>query len=154
MKFVTFIMLICIIVPAGFAQDGPRHKNPVIHKKMEELEKIKLIEVLEADEETLVRFFSRRKDFLDKTNSLEQSREQKVENLEKLLENSANDDELKKQISQIETIENALGQQRAKYIASLSEILNFQQVAKVLIFERNFRKELRAMILKERKRRN
>lgn len=157
MKFIFFVLLMYIMTTAGFAQEPhsnmskrPKH----IQKKMEDLEKIKLIEVIQADEETMLRFFSRRKDFQYQTKKLEDSRDEKLNELSDLIENDSNSDELKKRIGEIQAIDSDLSQVRSKYITSLTEILNFKQVAKVLIFERNFREELRAMILKERKRRN
>jgi len=157
MKFLALVLIGCLFVPEILAQEGlhadkkpPRH----IQKKMDELEKLKLIEVLDTDEETTVRFFSRRKDFMDKVRKLEETKNERLDNLSKLLNNEAGNDELKKEIAEIQNIESDLAQLRSKYITSLSDILNFQQVAKVLIFERNFREELRTMILKERKRRN
>lgn len=154
MKFLSLIIVLCLLVPAGFAQEHKAMRPRHIQKKMEELEKIKLLEVLQADEETTVRFFSRRKEHTDKMKALEDSRDEKLNQLAKLVENDVNNEELKRKISEIQGIDQELAQARQKYIGSLQEILNFQQIAKVLLFERNFREELREIILKERKRRN
>ncbi|MCX6148971.1 MAG: hypothetical protein NTX22_00440 [Ignavibacteriales bacterium] len=149
------IIILFFIGMVGGYSFGQRHKflDPPegAQRKIEELEKIKLMEILNLKDDIMLKFFSRRKDFLDKIRQLEMQKNDKVDQLEKAI-NEENDQALKKRIDEIGMMEQSLMKAKNDFIISLNDILNQQEIAKVIIFERNFRRELRDLIIKHRKR--
>ena len=119
-------------------------------KKIEELEKIKLMEILDLKEDVMLKFFSRRNDFLDKFHQLEVQKDRKIDDLKNAIDNE-NEQSLKKRIDEINSLEENSMRTRTDFINSLGDILSNQQIAKVVVFERNFRRELWDMIMKHRK---
>jgi predicted patatin/cPLA2 family phospholipase len=62
-----------------------------------------------------------------------------------------NDEELKKMINQYQDLENKILKRKQDFYNSLSDILSYKQIAKVLVFERKFREEIRSALFQERR---
>ena len=125
-------------------------------KKIEELEKIKLLDVLNLDEATSVKLFTRRNqdrtkiwDYEDKINNVLQNIESEVK--------KGND----KDVSKIQKLNEDycnlsmdVEKEKLSFLRSLSDILNPEQIGKYIVFERKFRDEIRNLLMKERFKRN
>lgn len=125
-------------------------------KRIEQLEKLKLIEVLNMDEETTVKFFSQRRDYYSKRRSLTFKIDSLYINLEETLKSNrykADDVSYKKMIDELLTAEKNLILLRNDYISTLTGLLNNEQISKYVIFEKRFREEIREMVEKHRRRR-
>lgn len=117
--------------------------------KIAELEKIKLIEELQMDEETTLRFFSRRNLHLETQRKTKFRRD----SLLTLLHNKIKEEDSKlnylMEIDKILDIDRELSDERLKFFKSLNDIFSHQQLAKLLIFEKKFRNEIRKQILRQ-----
>ena len=138
-----------------FAQMGdgpPRH----MREKLDQLEKIKLIEALDMDEETTLKFFSRRNEHQMKMDELVNRADEIILQMEVIFKSGKvyTEAELKSLINEANTIHNEIGQEKSKFINSLDDILTTEQIAKLIIFERRFKDELRRAMFKGRKFRN
>lgn len=152
MKKIFFALMIFTITSGySFGQKHEPFGPPEdVQKKIEELEKIKLMEVLDLKEDAMLKFFARRKNFLDKFHQLEEEKNDKIDELQKVID--SNDEQaLKKRIDEINSLDENIIKNRIDFINSLNDILNEQQIAKVVVFDRNFRRELRDMIIKHRR---
>jgi hypothetical protein len=153
MKKILLIMIIFIFT-CGYSygqKNEPRYGPPEeVQKKIEELEKIKLMEILNLKEDVMLKFFTRRKNYQDKFHQLEEEKNNKIDELQKAIDSEDGQD-LKKRIDEINSLDENITQNRVDFINSLGDILNEQQIAKVVVFDRNFRRELRDMILKHRR---
>ena len=152
MKKLIFPVII-FIVTSGYSigQDHKTYGPPEdVQKKIEELEKIKLMEVLDLKEDVMLKFFSRRKNFFDKFHQMENEKNDLIDKLEKAVDNE-DEQALKKRIDEINLLDENILKNRIDYLNSLNDILNYKQIAKVIVFDRNFRRELRDMILKHRR---
>lgn len=152
----TLKILILIILISGvlFSQpDGWRGKNDEMRGKFEQLEKIKLIEALGMNEETTLRFFARRSEHQKQQQEIQDKIDKKIEDLDVIFKSGrvVTIEELKSDINEITTLQSQLEKNRVEFINSLSDILSYEQIAKLLIFERKFRDEVRRLIMKERK---
>ena len=151
-------LMICLTVIASmqtFAQMGdgpPRH----MREKLDQLEKIKLIEALDMDEETTLKFFSRRNEHQMKMDELVNRADEIILQMEVIFKSGKvyTEAELKSLINEANTIHNEIGQEKSKFINSLDDILTTEQIAKLIIFERRFKDELRRAMFKGRKFRN
>ncbi|MHB1686209.1 MAG: hypothetical protein ACYCVH_02385 [Ignavibacteriaceae bacterium] len=123
-------------------------------KKIEELEKIKLIETLNMNEETTLRFFSRWDKFKDSQHQLIKNSNELLDKLEEAVSHnkSGNDPEISKMINDYFGIEGQLVQRRENFVHSLSDILDQNQIAKLLVFEKRFREEIKNALFKQRMR--
>ncbi|MCU7492185.1 MAG: hypothetical protein ACM3UR_15915 [Bacteroidota bacterium] len=156
MKGVVFVLIFfAVSFTALNAQQG-HHMSQKAHEKINELEKIKLMEALNLDEATMVKFFARRKDFQNRIAGLNLQKNNELDELQNALnsEGGAVRDEqfYKKFVENIKSLDMNIAKTRNEYFSSLRDILSQRQIAKLMVFERNFRKELRDIIFKERRR--
>jgi len=138
-----------------FGQDGhfgPKDKEAA--EKIFQLEKIKLIEVLEMDEETAIRFFARRSELKKATDEIQNKIEEIIKNLEAADKAGKvyTDNELITYINDFNNLHLQMGQRRTEFINSLNDILTYNQIGRLIVFERKFKDELRNALFKERKR--
>lgn len=146
-----FVFIVCLLSQSGFAQEQQQgHHNA--RKRLDELEKLKLMEILNLDEEKMVKFFSKRSEFSDRVNSLYSQKNQKLNQIEKSLEaTDKNDASFKRLNNEILEIEEDIVKAKVDYISSLNSVLSHEQISKVILFERNFKRELRTLIFNERR---
>jgi preprotein translocase subunit YajC len=153
MRTTYLILIILLILPNSIFSQREKWRDDEMRAKFEQLEKIKLIETLEMNEETTLRFFSRKSEQQKQQDEIQDKIREKIDNLEVIFKSGrvATVDELKKNISEINALQSELEKNRIEFINSLSDILSYEQIAKLLIFERKFRDEIRRLIIKDRK---
>lgn len=118
-------------------------------KKLELLEKSKLIELLDLDEETSIKFFARRNEHLKKMRDIFDEREKLIKDLKNSIENNKGSDSYyKEQLSKLLSFDDKMNNERENYYNSLSAILTPKQIAKLAVFEFMFRRELTHTIIK------
>ena len=151
----TLIITVCLLSFASgwtFAQfeDGPPHHK--MREKISQLEKIKLIETLQMDEETTLRFFSRRAETEKAIDDLMKSHDDLLDKIDQMIsdDNQPKDDVLKPLIKQVSDIRLKIDQKRADFVKSLDDILTTKQIAKFVVFEKKFREELAKSLMKDR----
>jgi hypothetical protein len=131
----------------GFGENKMRNK-------LRDLEKIKLIEALDMDEATSIRFFTRRNSFQEKQRSITFSRDSLYSALKSLLKDQNFQQTEKENIlSKIFDYELSLLQNKREFIESLDDILSLQQKYNYVSFEHSFKKQIQRE-LKRRGRRN
>ena len=147
-----FLSLIMIFIAFSFVKaqgrQGPgRNMKPL--QRIEQFEKMKLIEVLGLNEETAIRFFTRRNENQKKMKELLEQRDGVIQNLEGAIKSSSqtNDVSYKDQISNLLAIEANISRERENFLRSLSDLLTPQQIAKLVVFESRFRKEVRETLM-------
>ncbi|MEJ5350521.1 MAG: hypothetical protein WHS65_02915 [Melioribacteraceae bacterium] len=153
-KLISAIILIFIFSLIGYAQErdrkpDKRFDDKKVLMKIEQLEKSKLIELLNLDEETSIRFFARRNEHQKKIREIFDEREEIVKELKKNLDGKRNDEYYKEQVSKLLELENRMCSERQNYYKSLSDILQPQQIAKLAVFEFMFRRELTHSIFRK-----
>lgn len=145
--FVVSAFAMSLFPQKKFGRDGE------MRERMAQLEKIKLIEVMNMDEETTLRFFSRRAEFQKKHDEMRENIDTKIDLLEATLKSArmVTDTELQTMINEILELHKAFENERAEFIKSLNDILSTDQIARYVVFEKRFRDELRRLLLHERK---
>lgn len=130
---------------------GGRRKNP--RERIAELEKVKLIETLRLDDEKMVKFFSKKDEFSQRVEKLNSQRNELLDQLEKYLSDGQdrNESDYRKMNQQLLDIEKNLGEAKLNYMRSLRSLLSEEQISKLILFERNFRREIRSLIFRERR---
>lgn len=157
-----FLLVVCslILASSGLTQDFGRQeghfKRRAPIKKIEELEKIKLLEVMNLDEAVAAKLITRRSQDRAKIWDIEDKINSVLENIENEV-NKGKD----KDISKIQKLNESylnlnmeIEKEKQSFLRSLPDILNTEQIGKYIVFERKFREEIRDLLMKERMRRN
>lgn len=151
MRYSLFCLFIFMLIPAYLsAQDDHEGKRPF--KKIEKLEQIKLIEALKMNEETSVRFFARQQENKKKIREYEKQTREVMEKIKKALDDKLdkNSSEYKKLTDEYLKLSVQIQKERMAFVNSLSDILSSEQIARLVLFEKNFRDEIRNLLFKER----
>ena len=151
MMVVAVVLLNSISFPQEMRERGMKNRD-----KLEQLEKIKLIETLDLDEETSIRFFARRNDSRKEIQDLERKADDIIFELEKSFSSSDKnqDEKYKKLISEMLKIRESIESKRNQFIKSLDDILTTEQIAKLIVFEKKFRDEIRNVLFDRKPRNN
>ena len=144
------VISILVLLTSAFAQ---RHERMRPIQKMEELKKIKLIEILQMSEETSVKFFTRRAEHIKKIEGFNQASKEKIDQIEEMLKNTndSNDPILKKTIDEYLQLQENVIRERQNFFKSAEEILTIEQMGKLVVFEEKFRNEVSGLLFRERK---
>ena len=146
-----FALIFIALIFSTFVTAQPQGRMRAF-QKMEELKKIKLIETLQMDEETSIKFFSRRSAHIKKIDELNELKDKQIEIIEDLLKDKK-DGSLRKATEDYYQIIERIHKERQNFLNSVSDILTEEQFAKFIVFEERFRSQVNELLLKERGRR-
>jgi len=154
----VLFLAVSLIIISSMQSFSQMHDKPPQHMrdKLIQLENIKIIETLNMDEETTLRFFSRRNELHTKAENLTKRSDEIITQLELIFKAGKvyTEAELKSLIVEANTIHSEIVQSKSDFINSLDDILTTDQIAKLIIFERRFKDELKRAMFKGRKYRN
>ncbi len=150
-NWILSLLVILFFSSITYAQP---HRKGDSRENIEALEKIKLLEVLNMDEETAIKFFSRRNEHQQKMKELFDELDGKLNNIKDKISSvkDDNDPELKKLTDSYFSTQQKLEQEKKRFFDSLSDILTYKQIAELTLFERRFREEIRDMLFMKKKR--
>lgn len=157
MKKVLLLLVLLVMLPvitcAQF-HDGPPPREDKKHfDRIAQLEKIKLLEALDLEEEQVLRLFSRRDAHQDEQRVVLEKRDALVKELEEKYvsgEEELTPDLFNNYLKKLAGYEVTLAEQREAYIYSLKEILSEEDVIKYIVFESKFRKMVRQFLMDDR----
>ncbi|HEY6626340.1 MAG TPA: hypothetical protein VIZ21_05245, partial [Ignavibacteriaceae bacterium] len=97
--------------------------------------------------------FARRSEHRKQQDDIQENIRQKIDNLDVIFKSGrvATADEIKSDINEINNLQLQFDKGRVDFVNSLSDILSYEQIAKLIIFEKRFRNEVRKLLIKERK---
>jgi Spy/CpxP family protein refolding chaperone len=157
-KLLNFTGLLLVLLVFNFSQilaqdSGNRpflRRGPM--KKIEELEKIKILDVLNMDEATSVKFFTRKNQTREKIFNLEDKNIDVLNNIDSELKkgNGKDVNKIQKLNDDFINTSTEIERERMNFIRSLNDILSPEQVGKYIVFEKRFREEIRDLLIKER----
>jgi len=154
MKTISILVLIILFFsPNLFSQKKGKWQDEEMRAKFEELENIKLIETLQMDEETTLRFFARKSEHKLQQNEIREKIKSNIDNLDVLLKSgrAMTTEELKSKIDEINNLELQIDKNKVEFLNSLSDILSYEQIAEMIIFEKRFRNEVRKLLMRDRR---
>jgi hypothetical protein len=160
MRYILLLLTVFLIFDsASSAQPGQgpgggrfRHRGGDPMKKLEELEKVKLIEALDLKEEAMLKLFSRRAEERKTMEERNDKADEFIDDLEDLVsdnKNGSNDSLITMKISEFHSFMEETQKLHHKFVRSLSDLLTPEQLGKYIAFERNFRRELRDLLKKD-----
>lgn len=150
MKNLLFLVLLFIMISNVPAQERREHR--MMDSKIEQLEKVKLIEALNLSEDQSVRFFARRNEHRKEIEKLEIRSEELIKLMEDKLDEQTdkNLSEQKKLLNEFLDIRIQIENKRKQFILSLNDILSQEQITKLVVFEKRFRDEIRKILMKRK----
>ncbi len=140
-------IILTLILVSSFLIAQPHQRNS--RDKLEQLEKIKLIEILNLDEETSIKFFARKNNFENENRELFKKREEILGEFGREVVDGKIDwdeDKIAEKYDEIWKIEKKIFNNRMEFYKSLDDLLTPEQRLKLLGFEHQFRREIQRLM--------
>ncbi len=119
---------------------GPREGGR--RERIEQLKKMKLIETLNLDEEQAVRFFAKYNKYERLMQDLNRKRNETIDGIHALPKEGAGDPEYDKLIGEVIGTERQIYEAKKQFLEEVKEVLSPKQIGQLIVFERNFWREL------------
>lgn len=148
---ITAILIFTAVL--SFAQQRQQMREHQ-RDRIEQLKKIKLIEVLNLNEDESIRFFSRYNEFHKQIREFQKSKEKIIDELHKIVkggEKEFSDQKYDELMKKFVSIENEADKLKSQFFKSLEDIFSKYKIAKLIVFEREFSKELDELVMNRRK---
>ncbi|KAF0152734.1 MAG: hypothetical protein FD143_662 [Ignavibacteria bacterium] len=145
MKIVRVLFFLFIPLVFINAQGMRRQADPATLEKIEQMENARLIKLLDLSEEQSIRFFARRKEYLQKMHELLQKRRDFIDSTQDLLkeDESENQKKFNDKVEEVFELEAKIFKEKRHYYKSLSNLISPKQVLQLMTFEERFRREVR-----------
>ncbi len=140
----TLLLLMLLSMPAYSQFDPPPDGEP--RERLAELRRLKMIEALDLTEEQAVRLTVREKTFREEEAKEREKREDLLKQLRTQVKDNADAAALRATLEQITQLSTADVIRRHEYLLSLSDFLSEEQIAKLVLFEHHFAKEIRRIL--------
>jgi hypothetical protein len=111
--------------------------------RVERLKQMRLIEELQLGEEESVRFMAKRKEHEDRMKALAEERNVILDNLSEKLEEKPGEAAVEKELARVLEQDRKMFEERKLYQEEMKKILPAHKFARMLIFERDFQKQVR-----------
>lgn len=128
--------------PPDFPMGGPHHRWQQMAENMENLRLLKLLETVDLTEEQSAKFIPLFQRFRKNFKELMDQRRDLVGNLASLVDSNASDAELNTGIQKLIDLKKKMDSQQTEFITECRGILTTKQVAKLVIFQERFEREI------------
>ncbi|MBN1301683.1 MAG: hypothetical protein JW995_10755 [Melioribacteraceae bacterium] len=151
-KVLTIIFIFLSGLGVLVAQGRNNQGHPkLMQNRLQELEKIKIIETLSLDEESSIRFFSRRSEYLSQQKLIFDKRSQIMDEIQELLEKDTADSSIfKLKVNELLSMDKKLVSNKEEFFNNIKDILTDVEIAKLIVVEHLFRSEIQNELRKKR----
>ncbi len=139
----TSLVLVLLLPLVAIAQPPGPPEGSRPFERIEQWKKVRLIEILDMKEDQSARFFARLNEHETQRRELRKERGEILDRLDRLVRNRASAADLEKAIPEVLAMDNKIHEEQNQFFLSLGDILTVEQRAKLVLFERQFEKELR-----------
>jgi hypothetical protein len=141
------LLILCVagistLVCAQDAQPAPQGKAL---ERVEQFKKIRLMELLNLNDESALKFFARYNKYQELLRDLRKQLVQAFGRIQALRKSQAADAEYDKVVSDLLTVESQFEEAKTKYVGELKDVLTSKQLAEYLAFEFRFQQNLREL---------
>ena len=141
-------LLVCSVSVAqrrGGAPDQDSMRRPGA-ERVEQFKKLRLMEVLELDEEASIRFFARYNKHEAAVREIRQKQLGFIQQIQSLRRSQAPDADYQRVLGELRALEQRLSETKLRYMDELTDVLTQKQVAEYIVFEIRFQQNLREIL--------
>jgi len=159
---IILILLSFLFIPCSYLlgqeMPAPPPEPPMNREVGKQLEQIKIWQMtkdMNLPTNKAEKFFPLYNDYNSQLKDIASERRQAVRGLDSLLKRNPEDSDLRKQIREVLRLDAQLSQEHEKFLQSLDGVLSPVEVAKYIVFEQKFDREIRErirMIMQQRMR--
>lgn len=148
MKRIIFSLIIFLLASVSvFAQERHGRDNSEALVKAHKMEKLRMIEFLNMDETTTLKFFARRGEVLKRIRALDTEKDSILASLQRDFADKGGQKKVYgPRIDRLSKIESEMLAERNGFVLSLKDIFTDEQIAKFVALDKKIRNELRDII--------
>jgi len=148
-SYKILIIIASMIIVGMLAINVSKSEPPFRAKeRIEQLKKIKLLDLLELDEERSAKFLSKYNELDRKSEELKLEMEHETEVLELLIKSDASKEEISKQTTKVIDMQQKFHKSLNDKLKEIKPLLSEIEYAKFVVFESRFHDEVRKIIMK------
>ena len=144
MTLAVILLVTCMLHAPGQDMQTPPQGKAL--ERVEQYKKMRLIELLNLDDETAIKFFARYNENQKQLRAIRQKQVQALGQIQKLRKSNSADAEYSKVVDDLRDLEKQSNEEKAKYIDEVKQILTAKQLAEYLVFEFRFQQNLRELV--------
>ncbi len=140
------LLLFAAVSIPGIAQENQPQGQGRALERVEQFKKIRLMEVLNLDEQTSIKFFTRYNKYQELLRDLRKQQGQVLAQVQALRKSKAADSEYDKLVDQLLKLESQINEAKSKYVDEMKQVLTSKQLVEYLVFEARFQQNLRDLV--------
>jgi Spy/CpxP family protein refolding chaperone len=140
------LLVFAAVAAQSTAQDNPPQGQGRALERVEQFKKIRLMEVLNLDEQSSIKFFARYNKYQESLRELRKKQVQALGRMQELRKSKAADSEYDKMVDELLSLERQINEAKSKYVEELKGTLTSKQLAEYLVFEARFQQNLRDLV--------
>lgn len=141
---VVLVLAVISVCSVSFSQPGPGRMRAA--ERVEQFKHLRMIEALKLDDETSVRFFTKYNRHEEIVRDINKQRNGLLDELQGMRESGAKDADLEKILNELLALDTKHAEERGRFADDLKSVLTTGQIADLLLFERNFTRNVRTMM--------
>ncbi len=154
MKQLLSCLAFALMYTVPLAAQPFRGEGPLAMERIEQLKKVRMIEALDLTEDQAVRFFSRLHEHDKAKEDLHQQRMAALDKLERMVRNDVKEEEYGRMFPEVNSLDQEMQDLDRRFFDGLNDILSEEQRAKLILFERQFHRELQDALMTIQRRRH
>lgn len=127
-----------------FAQDQPGQFRA--SQRVEQFKKLRMIEALKLDDDTSVRFFAKYSKHEDAMKDINKQRDDLIDQLQDMKKSDKDGAGMEKIFADLTALDTKQADERTRFLGDLKRVLSTKQIAELIIFERDFARNVRQLM--------
>ncbi len=142
------VVLLFMVAQGSLAQRrwNPDDPERPIPGRLQKFWKMRVVEVLKLSEDDAVRFSAKQSAHDDTNREFFKARSDAVNELENLIKDNGDAGKINATVDRITDLDRKIFDERRRYHEELRKFLTTEQYAKLLVFERNFSRQVRSAL--------
>lgn len=145
MKYSQAVIAFVVFCLAPAVAQNRQNQGPPA-QRVEQFRKLRMIEALKLDEDTSIRFFAKYRRHEDAVKEINGQRNELLDQLQELRKSNASDADMSKVIDNLLGLDAKQSEERAVFLKDIKTVLSTQQIADLVLFERNFARNVRQLM--------
>ncbi len=141
----TLVFVSAAFVSLAVSQDALPLGQGRALERVEQFKKIRLMEVLNLDEQNSIKFFARYNKYQEQLRDIRKKQVVALGQVQAFRKSKADDAEYGKTIDELLSLERQINDAKSKYVDELKQVLTGKQLAEYLVFEMRFQQNLREL---------
>ena len=142
----TFMLAVFVASLAGLAFGQGQPNQFRAGQRVEQFKKLRMIEALKLDDDTSIRFFAKYSKHEDAVRDINKERDDLIDQLQDMRKSDADGAKMEKIFDDLTALDTKQAEERQRFLGDIKTVLTTRQIADLIIFERNFARNVRQLM--------